>query len=353
MPLTAATHAMGCRFELVLDGLPERSLRAAADEAAREIEALHARLSPFDKSSLIAHINRSAHARPVRLDADTFALFADAQRVWRDSGGAFDITLGATMRALGIHPGAASPIAGEPPSMRDITLDHDNLTITLTGPGLRLDPGGIAKGHALDLVRDLLLEAGVPRALIHAGTSTALALGAPPDADAWRIEVALPPDISLQSEPVVRSPTIALRDAALSVSAPHGRTTANDPTITHIIDPRTARPSNNARLAFVIAPLPPPSPLGGEGWGEGDPPKADETAQRTSHEPAACAPGSSCASPHSSARLADAWSTALVVLGQRPPAMPPHFTSCILTPAGWRIEGPADPVSLPTVEPRP
>ena len=57
-PVTVACHAMATRFEIVLHGDNPAALRAAGEEALRQIEQLEAQLSLFRPSSEIAHPQR-------------------------------------------------------------------------------------------------------------------------------------------------------------------------------------------------------------------------------------------------------------------------------------------------------
>ena len=233
---------MGTRFELVLGGEDPAALRPAGEAALEEIGACHERFNRFDDASLLSHIHRTAPARPVPLDADSFALFADALEVWRTSGGAFDPTVPAR-------------------SMDAVILDPAGRTIALSRPGVTLDLGAIAKGHALDLAAALLRQHGVTSAFLHGGSSSALGIGSPPEG-AWRVAL-------------WGGMTVTLTDAALSVSA----VWADNPHPT--VDPRTGVALTSTRRAAVIGP---------------------------------------------SARLADAWSTAALVLGERPAALGPAWT---------------------------
>lgn len=207
---------MGTRFELVLPADEAAGTRAIGEAALAEIEDCHRRLSRFDASSLLSHIMRAQPGRPTPLDRDTFALFGDALAVWRDSEGAFDVTV----------PAGA---------MDALELDPEACAIQLTRPGVPLDLGGIAKGHALDLAARVLRQNGVASAFLHGGTSSALAIGTPPGAEGWRVDLA-------------GGGSVALADRALSVSAvwegnPH-------PTV----DPRTGRAIPGPRRAVVTGP---------------------------------------------------------------------------------------------------
>ena len=78
-----ATAAMGTRFEIVL-AAGAGDLMAAGEAAIAEICDCHARLSRFASDSLVSHLARTAPATPVRLDGETFRLFADVPCLFRE-----------------------------------------------------------------------------------------------------------------------------------------------------------------------------------------------------------------------------------------------------------------------------
>lgn len=222
MLLRLATHACGTRFELVLDGEDEVRLRAIGELCLEEIEDVHARLSKFDRASLVSRLNRDAHRAWVRVDRETFELLELCRDVQVASGGAFDPTVGALMTELGFHDDA--DVAEAELGFEHVQLDAARCAVRFARP-LRLDLGGIGKGHALDLAGRVLREHGVTRALLHGGTSSVLALGAPPGSTGWRIRIA------------ETGETCELRDRALGVSSGDGRTLADGRG--HVLDPRS------------------------------------------------------------------------------------------------------------------
>lgn len=291
MNVRLATEAMGTRFELVLHGEDELFLRAAGEEAIQLIHEQHTRLSAFEPGSLVSRINTLAHQRPVPLDAELWDLLTLCAQVWQESGGAFDPAVGSLMRRWGFRgepaDEAGSDAAGERPSFSAVGLDSAHRSIVFRSPAVTLDFGAVAKGFAIDLVVAHLRDLGIERALIHGGTSTAAAIGTPPDQPGWLIQIAAP-----ASAPPL---TACLRDAALSVSSPMGRRAeAQGVEVGHIMDPRAGRPAGDRLLAGVAA---------------------------------------------SSAALTDAWSTALVVLGGRPASMPTGLATAVLSDGyAWIIE---------------
>jgi len=275
MPFRHAVFAMGTRFEIVLSGDDEVFLRAVAEEALEVIVAQEQQWSLFRRDSLLARINREGWQRPVLLDADSFELFEDALAVREQSGGAFDVGVAGLMRAWGLHEHSMLPAEHvadarseesgasrglRPAVLNDVPpfeLDPVARTIRLTHEVAALDLGAIAKGHALDLAARVVTEYGIESALIHGGTSSVVAIGAPPGEEVWRVAVAGGEQEEHAGGPRLACRMIArLRDAALGVSAHHGRTAnLEGRRIGHVMDPRTGEPSrSHAVVAAVIAP---------------------------------------------------------------------------------------------------
>lgn len=281
--LRLAAYAMGTRFELLVMAEEPERFRPAAEAAIEEIEALHRALTRFEPGSLVSHIQRTAAEKPVPLDADTYRLFEDALAVWGASAGAFDPTVAPILDALDAHPGAKAFDPVRRAGAGQIELDPAAHTIRFTAPGVRLDLGSIAKGHALDLAAGLLRAHGVTSAFLHGGTSSLIGIGTRPNKPGWRVALGREPDASV----------VSLHDSALSVSGTMGRTMRRGRRrVSHVIDARTGVSLKGDRRAAVVGP---------------------------------------------SARLADAWSTAALVLGGRPPHLSAEWDLWLFDEAGgWR-----------------
>ena len=233
-----ATYAMRTRFELVLVGDDETFLRAAGEEALREIAELERLLSRFRSDSDIGRINSLAASQPVRVDARTFRLLQQALLLSHATEGAFDITLG-TWRRLGKAKSVADAIL----------LDEATMAVQLTDENVQLDLGGIGKGYALQRAAQILRNAGVENAFLHGGTSSVFAFGHNADGENWKVVIAHP--ISGQALAIV-----SLDDCGLSVSESttiEGR---------RIIDPQTGETVQQNLLAAVVLP----SPIDAEAW---------------------------------------------------------------------------------------
>ena len=235
-----SVEAMRCRFELVLEGEREEQLLAAGEAALAEIEAVEQQLSAYDPESDLWAINAEGARQPVRVRPTTLAFLEEAKALTERTKGAFDPTIGAL---IALWRGDQEPtqeriaLALSQTGWENVVLDHDNHTVALAVPGLRLDPGAMGKGWALDRARETLEEAGVTRALLHGGTSSVVALG-----EGWRVGIA-------------DGPVITLSNQALGVSAPSGRWAVfGERRYGHVLDPTTGWPAEAGAWAAVIAP---------------------------------------------------------------------------------------------------
>ncbi|CAG0959441.1 FAD:protein FMN transferase [Phycisphaerales bacterium] len=256
-PVLMALEAMGTRFEAVLVGEDEFALRSAGEAAFEEIRSLHARLSAFEQGSVVSLLNQRAAAGPVRVAGDVFGLLSLCRGVWEASGGAFDPTVGPLMRLWGFRQRGGEdwnpPTDAEVEAARArvgmnlVQLDAESWSVRFSRPGVAVDFGAVAKGYALDMCAEVLRERGVACAFVHGGTSSISAIGAPPGAAGWVVEVKSPIE-------GVGSKRVSLRDESMSVSAPHGREVmVRGERLGHVIDPRTGRPARGAALAAVVS----------------------------------------------------------------------------------------------------
>ncbi len=260
---------MRTRFEIVIAvaGMSEADRRAAGEAALDEVNRAEDLLSAYRPDADLYQINARAADAPVRCDARTWAFLAEALRLSHATGGAFDPTVGPLLdlwRISGGDDGDGVTPPAEPEisdaltlvgMARNVVLNADTRTVAFVRAGVRLDPGAIGKGWAINRARDVLEDdCGVRSALLHGGTSTVCAVGAPPNGEAaWTVGVAHPGDPNVLLAHARLAPGLSL-----SVSAPHGKTVRDRATgaqYGHIVDPRTGYPvAAQTLLAAVVAP---------------------------------------------------------------------------------------------------
>jgi thiamine biosynthesis lipoprotein len=256
--ITLSLQAMATRFELVLYGDDPVRLRAGGEQALQEIQRLESQLSFYRADSEVTWINSRASETAVRIDPRLFYLLAHCADLTRKTGGAFDVTVGPLMRAWGFaggrpHIPQPSELAAvrKAVGMTNVELREEDFTVRFKQPGVEIDFGGYGKGYAIERAIGILKENGITNALLHGGTSSIFALGAPPLEAGWKIGLSAP----LSNDKTQK--TIELNDAGLSVSAAHGKWfNVNGCTYGHVLDPRAGEPARRARAAAVTGPSP-------------------------------------------------------------------------------------------------
>jgi thiamine biosynthesis lipoprotein len=142
---------------------------------------------------------------------------------------------------------AALEAARASAGMHLVTLDPAQRAVGFARPGVELNLGSIGKGYALDRMGAKLRRLGVTRALLSAGGSSMLAIGA--DRAGWPVQ------ISSRLRSGVRIARVRLRDAAMGTSgAGEQFLLADGRRYGHVLDPRTGWPATGVLSATVMTP---------------------------------------------------------------------------------------------------
>lgn len=246
---------MGCVFELLLAGRERAYLEEAGGEALDEIARLDSQLSHTRDISDVCALNAGASQGPVRVDPRLFELLERAAEISAETGGAFDVTIGALVKLWGFHRGDHSvptsdevTMALKSVGMGHLRFDAEWNAIGFDREGVELNLGAIGKGYAVQRAVEVLRECGIESALLHGGSSTIYALGAPPGEECWTVGLRHP------DEPSGRVGVVRLRDQALSTSGGYEQFfMAGGRVFSHLLDPRTGYPAEGTLSASVIA----------------------------------------------------------------------------------------------------
>ncbi len=91
---------MATTFEIILPfGTP--SSQECAEAGLDLIDALEAQLTVYRDDSEVSRLNQNAGRQPVPVERELFQLLAQCQRLAEGTGGAFDITVGASHQGVG------------------------------------------------------------------------------------------------------------------------------------------------------------------------------------------------------------------------------------------------------------
>ena len=253
--LEASRMSMACLYAIDAYGPDAAALPKILDDAFDEVDRIDRLMSNYRPDSPLSRINREAAAHPVAVDPELFDFLLESMRYNRESGGAFDITVGPLMKAWGFFRGEGRlPAEAQLTDARrrvgasHVVFDRARRTVAFDEPGVELDLGGIAKGYAIDRVVQLLRARHVSAALVSAGGSTIFGLGAPPGRNAWDVAVQDPVDARKTAM------TVRLKNRALSIAGTSEKWfEVEGVRYSHIMDPRTGMPVQGVLTVAVLS----------------------------------------------------------------------------------------------------
>ncbi len=248
---------------------------AIAAAVAAELAEIDRQMSNWRDDSVLAAFDAHASDAPFPAPRMLLEVLDLARDVSARSGGAFDVTVAPLVDAWGFgrRPRDTPPTDDELAAVRAqvgwsrLYIDLSAGTLRKDHPALRINVSAIAPGYAADVLSDRLVALGFPRHLVDVGGEfRARGLG---PSGPWILGIERPDG---PADARVVQEVLALRDGALATSGDYRNYREVDGVrVSHTIDPRTARPIAH-RLASVSV-------------------------------------------VHRTAALADAWATALNVLG--------------------------------------
>ncbi len=244
---------MGTRISVELFHEDAAVARRGVDGVLAEMRRIDRTMSPWIESSELARLNREAAAHPVTVSRELFDLIATSLHYSRLTQGAFDITF-ASVGFLydyrkGVHPDEAQRRAAtDLVNYHNLILDPRAPSVAYGKPGVRIDLGGIAKGHAVDRCIRLLQALGIGQALVTAGGDSRM-IGERWQGRPWNIGVQDPRDASKLVA------IIPLENVAVSTSGDYQRYfEENGVRYHHIINPASGDSARGMRSATLIGP---------------------------------------------------------------------------------------------------
>jgi thiamine biosynthesis lipoprotein len=239
----------------------ELSLRAWHDGIQATLDLVDGQMSTYKPQSALSHFNGAPAGTWHALPAECFHVVKHALSVARDSGGAYDPTVGPLVNLWGFGPDATR---SEPPSDDAIVeasqrigwwkLKLDDATHSVYQPGgIYLDLSSVAKGYGVDLVGRYLDGLGINAWLVEVGGELK-GRGAKPDRSPWRVGIERPDAASGAVEHAGQlSRALALSDRAIATSGDYRRRfTSGHASFSHHIDPRSGRPAPHAVASVSV-----------------------------------------------------------------------------------------------------
>lgn len=267
---------MGTAYNITAIGtdLDQSALAAGVED---RLAAVNTSMSNWDPNSEVSRFSASHDTAPMGISGGFAEVMAAAAQVNEQSKGRFDVTLGPLIELWGFGPrkpgdpvpsdAAIARALAHVGQARLLSLDIAAGTLAKSDADVGVNLGAIAKGYGVDAVAATLRAAGVENYMVEIGGDL-VTRGTNPEGEAWRIGI--------------ETPTPGARSVQLVVPISNrGMATSGDyrnffeidgARYSHVLDPTTGRPIIHRTTSVTVAA--------------------------------------------ENAMLADAWATAMLVLGQ-------------------------------------
>ena len=236
-------ETMGTRWNVRCVLPPAMPLACLEAAIVARLAGLVAEMSHWDEASRLCAFNAAPVDSWTALPPDFAHVMARGLAIAAATDGAFDPAIGRLVDLWGFGPTPATAPPGRKAIADALACGGwERLALRegrLRQPGgLSLDLSGIAKGHAVDAVAALLTAMGVAHALVEIGGELA-GRGVKPDGRPWWVDLEPPPGTD------VAPLRIALHGIAVATSGDYVRGA-------HTIDPRTGHPVTNGVVSASV-----------------------------------------------------------------------------------------------------
>ncbi len=217
------------------------------------MQAVDNSLSPFNKQSVITHINNNDSVAVDKLFSE---VFCTAKQIYSESHGAFDPTVAPLVNAWGFGFKKGIKInTNTIDSLRSlIGFERINLNgthIEKEDPRIMLDFSAIAKGYGSDRVAYVLDSCGIKNYMVEIGGEVVVK-GHNKNGNPWGIGITKPIDDSLSVTQELQT-VLRLTDCAIATSGNYRNFYYKDGVkYAHTIDPRTGYPVQHSLLSATV-----------------------------------------------------------------------------------------------------
>jgi thiamine biosynthesis lipoprotein len=248
---TSTRSIMDTTVTVTVLGPNEIKAHESIDKAFGRIEYVDGLMNTYDNNSELSLLNRQGYITDTNPD---LIYVVDRSRYYSEtSHGAFDVSI---LPLLDLWKSKFSPggtyTAPEGDEINEtlrlvnysaIRVDNNNITLE---KNMMLTLGGIAKGYAVDLAVESLIEDKVEAGFVNAGGDGRY-IGHKGEGIPWKVGLQNPE----KSNDVVA--VMDLEDMAVATSGNYERYFNETARVSHISDPRTGYPSQGLISATVIA----------------------------------------------------------------------------------------------------
>ncbi|MGV8879077.1 MAG: FAD:protein FMN transferase [Sphingobacteriaceae bacterium] len=247
---------MGNTFEITIVAEEESYAEDKINEAVLEIKRIESLLTTYNENSQTCEVNKFAGLRPVKVDREVFELVERSNRISNITDGAFDITYGSVDKSLWNFDKKMTklPSAKKAKSLvrlinfKNVILNKNDCSIFLKEKGMRIGFGGIGKGYAAEMARQLLKRQGVVGGVVNASGDIST-WGDQASGKPWTIGIAHPDYAHLPFS------YMNISDMAVATSGNYEKfVIINGKKYSHTINPKTGLPVSGIKSVTIISP---------------------------------------------------------------------------------------------------
>lgn len=256
-PVTLEGETFGTFYQVTLaDPLTRREADELEAGILAELEAVDVAMSTWREDSELMAFNEAPLGEWQPLSDELVEVLAIGQSVAEASDGAFDMTIGGLVNLWSFGPEARPR---EVPSEATLAarlaeIGPDSLEIdeqALQARRLRdvfVDLSGVAKGHATDRVAAYLTQQQLDHYLVNLGGEVKVRGYRDGESAPWRIGIELPRDGPQEAQHV-----LALKDIAVATSGDYRNYFEHDGRrYSHTLDPRTGYPIDHRLVSVTV-----------------------------------------------------------------------------------------------------
>ena len=248
-------ETMGSRYTALFYAEPDLSTEAIHHSLARAVSRVDQQMSTWKPDSDLNRLNAAPEQQWVVVPKELVTVLSTALRIARQSGGAFDIAVGDLVQAWGFGPGepivTQQPLGTPEPCTRTsasaaLEVDPQRNQVRKRAP-LTLDLNGIAKGFGVDELARCLEGWGITNYLVGIDGEMR-ARGVKPGGQSWVVALEKPNRGVREVMGVME-----LGDAAIATSGDyrHWVDVAGQP-YAHTMNPATGAPLSNPLAAVTV-----------------------------------------------------------------------------------------------------
>lgn len=244
---------MGTRWSALFHTTPGFCPQKVQEAFQTAVDEVDAQMSTWRPDSGLMRLNAAPVGEWIEVPQRLVEVLLLSLEIGRASSGAFDIGMGDAVRAWGFGPSAADQVlirkalnTPRRPSHETLDVDPDRGAVRKTFPVI-LDLNGIAKGYGVDRLADVLTSFDIPSGLVGIDGEMR-AIGLRPDGEPWAIAIEAP-DRNRRTPHSV----LALQHASVATSGDYRHwLSVQGRCLSHTMDPHCGAPLMRSPASVTV-----------------------------------------------------------------------------------------------------